>query len=500
MWTAETSLGNEVRKVRDRIATYLHGVILDVGCGDEKVCVEAIGLDMSEAANIRCDLSHPDSLKLFGDESADVVFSSHFLEDIYDYKGMLREFMRIVKPGGRVILYLPHRGLYPNIGQPGANVNHKHDFVPSDIVSALPGSFVVERNEVCSDDDEYSFELIIKKISDLDCGEIPHKPKKHENAVVVVRYGGFGDMAIAAPIFRKLKEQGKYVIANVSKDSRFVLDGNPYIDEFLVQSRHAIPTTQLGEYFGALEKQYGRVINLCESVERSLLVEKEKNPELFNLPHEERHRRFNVNYAENSFRLAGLPGGSKPELYLTETEEVLCGVFREKHKNFFNLLCQTSGSSWHKLYPYMGDVVDTLLDEFEDMQVFLVGGENVSLLNWTRPRLHNRIGVWGMRQTMVITKHMDCVISPETGTLNAAGAFDTPKVGLLTHSSHENLTKYFVNDYSIQSTAPCSPCHRMIHELDECQLDKTYGLPVCMSEGMNPERIVEQVRKIRGVT
>lgn len=499
MWSLEKSQGHEVRKVRDRIASYLRGVILDVGCGAEKVCAEAIGIDwMSAAANIQCDLTHPDSLRLFGSNSADVVFSSHFLEDCIDYVGMLHEFFRIVKPGGHVILYLPHRELYPNIGQPGANINHKHDFIPSDIVDAIPGTFFVERLAVRDENDEYSFELIVKKVSDAAAVQLPHNAKSYDksNTVVVVRYGGFGDMAIVSPVFRKLKEQGKYVIANVSSSSKFVLDGNPYIDEFLIQGRYVIPTTQLGEYFQAIEQKYGRVINLCESIERTLLVEREKDPDLFYLPHEERHKKFNKNYSDTTMKIAGLGIGSKPELYLTTTENVLCNVFKQKHKGFFNVMFQVSGSSWHKLYPYASDVVDDLLDEFKDMQVFLTGGNNASILNWNRPRLHNRIGQWDMRQTMILTKFVDCVVSPETGTLNAAGAFDTPKVGLLTHSSKENLTKYFINDYSIQSDALCSPCHRMIHDLDECPLDDCFGLPVCMSKGMGPQKIKNAVREI----
>jgi len=499
MWSPEKSQGYEVRKVRDRVASYLRGVILDVGCGPEKVCVEAIGIDyMSKAANIQCDLTHPESLRLFGSNSADVVFSSHFLEDCIDYVGMLHEFFRICKPGGHIILYLPHKDLYPNVGQEGANQNHKHDFIPSDIIDAMPGVFLVKRSVVHDENDEYSFELIVEKVSDLAPMRLPYSIKEYgrANTVVVVRYGGFGDMVIAAPIFKRLKEQGKYVIANVSADSKFVLDGNPYIDEFLIQSRYTIPSTQLKEYFEVLSQQYGQVINLCESMERTLLVEREKDPDLFYLPHEERHKRFNRNYSEATMELAGLSGGAKPELYLTQTEEVLCNVFKQKHRGFFNVMFQVSGSSWHKLYPHASDVVDDLLDEFKDMQVFLTGGSNASLLNWTRPRLHNRIGQWDMRQTMVLTKFMDCVISPETGTLNAAGAFDTPKIGLLTHSSKENLTKYFTNDYSIQSDAPCSPCHRMIHELHECPLDDVFGLPVCMSKFMDPEKIKNAVREI----
>lgn len=490
-WTPEKSCGYEVRKVRERIVPYLTGVILDVGCGPEKVCAEAIGLDWkSPAANIQMDISNPESMRLFADQSADVVFSSHFLEDIHDYRGMLQEFWRILKVDGVLILYLPHKDLYPNVGQPGANPWHKHDFAPDDILTCLPG--FVERNEIRSDNDEYSFELIIRKTE----GEVPAKHYDKSNTVVVARYGGFGDMVIAAPLFRLLKNLGKYVVANCSADSAFVLEGNPYIDEIMIQSRYVIPTTQLGEYFDALREKYGEVINLCETMERALLIEREKDPERWTACHEQRHAECNVNYSEYLLNKVGFSGGTRPELYLTETEEVLSAVFRAKHKGFFNIMWQASGSSWHKLPPFTSEVVDWILDTFADAQVFITGGDNASIIDWSRPRLHNRIKVWGPRQSMILTKSMNLVVSPETGVLNAAGAFDVPKIGLLTHSSKENLTKYFINDFSIQSEAHCSPCHKMIHELHDCELDEVYGLPICMGRDMPIEKIKATITHI----
>ena len=494
-WTAATSNGNETRKVRDRIVPYLAGRILDIGCGGEKVCVDAIGVDwMSKAANIQMDITDPDNLGIFSDGSFDVVYSSHFLEDCYDYKGMLSQMWRIVKVDGVLILYLPHRNLYPNIGEVGANPNHKHDFVPADILSAMPSDCFVERNEIRSGGDEYSFELIMRKTH----GVVPKERKIDKSkTVVIVRYGGFGDMAIVAPIYRLYKEMGYYVVANCSADSMFVLNGNPYIDEFLPQSRWSIPTTQLGEYFESLRDKYGKVVNLCETMECSLLVEKEKNPELWNMGKEERHAICDVNYSDYAVKCAGLNStGNRPELYLTEYERALVNVFKSRHAMTFNLMFQLNGSSWHKMYPFSSDVIECLLSMYEDIKIFVTGGDNVSFIDFHHPRLMNRLKVWNPRQAMILTSVMDCVISPETGILNAAGAFSVPKIGLLTHSSKENLTKYFENDYSIQSSAMCSPCHKMIHDLSDCPVDKEFGLPICMSEGIDQQEIIGQVKTI----
>ena len=43
--------------------------------------------------------------------SQDYVFSSHTLEHIREWRGTLREFQRVLRPGGVLFLYLPHESM-----------------------------------------------------------------------------------------------------------------------------------------------------------------------------------------------------------------------------------------------------------------------------------------------------------------------------------------------------------------------------------------------------
>lgn len=494
VWTNETSNGHEVRKCRDRVVPYLHGVILDLGCGDEKIIPQAIGVDLHDKADLRIDLSAPNALNLFNSNSVDIVFSSHFLEDCIDYKNVLKEMWRVIKPHGKLILYLPHKDLYPNIGQDGANINHKHDFRPDDILEALQEeSFKVIRNETYDQLDEYSFELILEKI---ETNHIPVQFGKQEKALVI-RYGAYGDMIITTPIYRILKEEGYHVTVNTIPDSMCVLENNPNIDDFVLQQRYAVPSDLLHFYHAELQKKYDRMINLCESVERSLLFE-ERDANLFYLSQKERHEIANVNYSDRSLEIAGLNiRGVRPEMYLSEKEEVLGKWFKNKNKNTFNVLWQLSGSSTHKLYPYADIVMEELLNKYDDIVFYLSAGFNqVQVMDWNHPRVKSTIGKWPIRLSLIMPKFMDLVVSPETGVLNAAGAFDTPKIGLLTHSSIENLTKYFSNDYSIQSSVKCSPCHRLVHTEEFCEVDDKFGLPICMSKGFNIETLIARIEEV----
>ena len=137
------------------------------------------------------------------DEDETLHGCSHFLEHVVDYKATLAEWWRVVKPGGHLVLYLPHAELYPRIGQPGSNPDHKHDFLPDDILNAMKaiattGADVVE-DEVRGAEDEYSFFQVYRKRSDGAWNYVPWRKPEQKN-VLVVRYGAIGDQITTASV------------------------------------------------------------------------------------------------------------------------------------------------------------------------------------------------------------------------------------------------------------------------------------------------------------
>src|SRR5512133_778938 len=128
----------EAQKIRPRIASFLIGRGLDLGCGEQKVVETAIAMDIrSPVADIKADLSSPDALRLFADDSMDYVFSSHLLEHMHDYKGSLKEWWRVVRYGGHLILYVPDPDFYPRMGTDGSNPDHKHDLYIEDVEAII---------------------------------------------------------------------------------------------------------------------------------------------------------------------------------------------------------------------------------------------------------------------------------------------------------------------------------------------------------------------------
>lgn len=126
---------SEAIKNRHRIEEYIwRRKVLDIGCGDDKISPEAVTLDYAcEDVSIKANaLSIP-----MPDNSFDTVHASHILEDIEGTHDALREWFRVLKPGGHLIILCPHKSYYPNIGHPLVNKAHKHDFYPHEVAACI---------------------------------------------------------------------------------------------------------------------------------------------------------------------------------------------------------------------------------------------------------------------------------------------------------------------------------------------------------------------------
>lgn len=169
---------NESLKNKHRIEHLLVGDILDLGAGRWPICKGAITYDLRHHGNQGCRAAVIGDARslIFGYNRFDVVHSSHLLEDLGDTRSVLVEWLRVLRPHGHLILYLPHRDHYPNIGQPFANTDHQHDFVPEDILAHLTsiGQTSIELcetfppsggkyNPAKSKTDEYSFLIVARK-------------------------------------------------------------------------------------------------------------------------------------------------------------------------------------------------------------------------------------------------------------------------------------------------------------------------------------------------
>ncbi|MCP4584279.1 MAG: methyltransferase domain-containing protein [candidate division Zixibacteria bacterium] len=159
---------------------YCRGKGLDIGHGGDFIVQGCEGWDF--------DKGDAQYLNGIPDNEFDFVHSSHTLEHMVDSQVALRNWWRVVKPGGYLILYLPHRDLYEKKKTLPSrwNPDHKRFFLPDkdeapDTEGLLPliesslTDFKIEYMKTCDagpvitdpeihSDGEYSIEAVIKKM------------------------------------------------------------------------------------------------------------------------------------------------------------------------------------------------------------------------------------------------------------------------------------------------------------------------------------------------
>lgn len=176
---AETSKANGRRVRESFFDTYCRGNGLDVGFGGDPVTAHCRGWDFE----------HGDAQYLHGIEDAgfDFVYSSHTLEHLDDPSIALQNWWRAVRPGGYLILYVPHRDLYEKRRTLPSrwSQHHKRFFLidkddPPDTIGIVPlierslAGFEIVYAKECSEghtitdpeahsDGEYSIEAVIRK-------------------------------------------------------------------------------------------------------------------------------------------------------------------------------------------------------------------------------------------------------------------------------------------------------------------------------------------------
>jgi predicted SAM-dependent methyltransferase len=155
-----------------------------LGCGIQKLFDTefVLGIDNGAAvaqgatvqANIRADVKE---LTQFAVGAWDFVFSSFLLHQ-FPYKevpAVLREWMRVIKIGGALVLYLPSETCYPKcaepereiIAEPGAYPDQKWNVNYERMVAAMEAvayNWDLEYFEACDADDEYAEFYVFRRL------------------------------------------------------------------------------------------------------------------------------------------------------------------------------------------------------------------------------------------------------------------------------------------------------------------------------------------------
>jgi ADP-heptose:LPS heptosyltransferase/predicted SAM-dependent methyltransferase len=499
VWRAEDPEGNEAAKVRFDIVPFFGNSNLDLGCGAHKVWPNFVGIDNGVDRELFGRQMKPDMvvgtcerLTMFADGAIDCVFSAHLLEHIEDFEGALREWWRLVRPGGHLVLYLPHRDLYPNIGQPGSNSDHKHDFVEQDIIDAMtrlvpPRGWDLVVNEKRAELREYSFLQVYKKTNDAQCTQSWNRPAA-DKRVGIVRPGAYGDALWGGCVAAAFKKRGYDVTLYTGPVGREALRADPNIDRLITMPNGMLDDDEMILYFLWESRKYTEWVNLIGVVEGRLLPH--PNELHYYWPARVRHAQANRNYYEAMFEMAGLPLEVNQRFHPTPEENAWAEKNRRELFNGPLVVIAPTGSGQPKTWPH----VQRFMELMAEQQIYtVVLGEIRQEIN--APETYGVVMGKDLpiRLAMTLAQHADVVIGTESAIVNAVASCDVPKIVMLSHSSAENLTKYWTNTVALEPTSiPCHPCHRLHNKFEFCTKDSVTGWAACQAAA-HPEMVAEAV-------
>jgi len=309
----------------------------------------------------------------------------------------------------------------------------------------------------------------------------------------VVRLGALGDAVIMQPLLKILKDDGYRVHLHASHSVQRILRHDPNIERLIIWEEFETYDETVAEW-DRLKGECDLFINLSGGLEDALLIIEDKPN--YNWSHDKRHKECNVNYYDFMMAISGYKGKEyiKSKLYFTRKEHRDVQKMLRKHRDKYIILWSLSGSAYHKVYPYTELVAVEFLERHRDSVIITVGDTACTVLEWEHPRTICKSDKLDIRLAMLMTNYVDLVIGTETGILNAAECYDTPKIMMLSHSSVENLTKYWQNTTSLHADVPCYPCHQIHFTKESCKLGGS-GAPICMDK-IEPESLLKSMETI----
>lgn len=170
-------MASETDSCRVRLARYCVGIGLDVGFGGTPIVPTAICIDRDETDYRRHKHDHPTPTHIAGDAARlhwfrdgvlDYVYSSHCLEDFEDTTAVLSEWLRVIRHGGHLVLFLPDEHAYRKITSDRRNLAHKHDNFSLDYVKGCLRSIGYKDADFVHSlfpvpNNAYSFDLVVSK-------------------------------------------------------------------------------------------------------------------------------------------------------------------------------------------------------------------------------------------------------------------------------------------------------------------------------------------------
>lgn len=301
------------------------------------------------------------------------------------------------------------------------------------------------------------------------------------------RLGAFGDVLHASHLPRLIKEHYKVdrLDFETSVRGHIVLQGNPYIDNLYVSTIKDDNADIVVSKWSYLKDEYDLFFNLMGTIEIEYCCN-DTHQKYYRNNEYRRTRCGNMTFYDVMTEACRLPEsyyGTRGELYYTDDEHQRAKNSVEKIKQSFDadwiILVCLSGSSMHKKFLDAEIICNMILEKHPKACIVLTGSKDELCNEFVHPRVKSKIAKWNLRTVALMVKYFDFYIGPETGLTCAAHMWNIPALQLLTAANWTNHIKGAKNAYWIQSSAPCSPCHKNAQRYYGCSIKN--NLPLCVS-------------------
>lgn len=163
-------MASETSKFRGLLHIFCKGNGIDLGSGGDPIHSQALSIDFVsehyQPVGVQFNWFFDARFIPIKDNFLDFVYSSHLLEDFENTIEVLREWIRVLRSGGSLVLLLPDERKYKahceKTGQT-YNILHKHENFGVQYVSDCIIQVGARIIHVFDDLDEYNFAIVARK-------------------------------------------------------------------------------------------------------------------------------------------------------------------------------------------------------------------------------------------------------------------------------------------------------------------------------------------------
>lgn len=336
----------------------------------------------------------------------------------------------------------------------------------------------------------------------------------------LIRYGAYGDHFHMSNVIKALDELGYHITFEYNYKGAQIHTYNPRVDIHKVfepsqKLKSKKDTRNWNKRLREIiPKQYNLYVNFSGSLENTL-IEPEDSSKYFWPLKMRREKNTNICYYDQSMIWAGLTDkkymGWTGEVYFTRGEHNHVRKQLEPYRDKYVIVWAMRGTMWQKAVCHIAkDICNDWLGRHPESVIITTGDDFCQKWEWIsnhgitiapnnglgdgKASLVHKSGRMPFRQALNIARYANLVVTPETGLGIGAGVLGVPKIMLMTAASLKNIVGNDKNDFSLQSTAWCSPCTRAIYNTDSCPLNPNTKLPICVDFDKN--RVLNRMEEV----